>query len=38
MRMKKLLSLVLALVLVLSLVPATVFATEAEDNVYISVS
>ena len=38
MRMKKLLSLFLALVMVLSLVPATVFATEGEDNVYISVS
>ena len=37
MRMKKLLSLFLALVMVLSLVPATVFATE-EENVYISVS
>lgn len=38
MRMKKLLSLLLALVMVLSLVPTTVFATEATDNVYISVS
>ena len=37
MRMKKLLSLFLALVMVLSLVPATVFATEG-DVVYISVS
>ena len=38
MRMKKLLSLLLALVMVLSLVPTTVFATEATDKVYISVS
>ena len=39
MRMKKLLSLFLALVMVLSLVPATVFATEPQgDVVYISVS
>ena len=37
MRMKKLLSLFLALVMVLSLVPTTVFATEG-DVVYISVS
>lgn len=37
MRMKKLLSLFLALVMVLSLVPATVFATEGE-KVYISAS
>ena len=37
MRMKKLLSLFLALVMVLSLVPTTVFAT-GEDVVYISVS
>ena len=37
MRMKKLLSLFLALVMVLSLVPTTVFATEGEE-VYISVS
>ena len=37
MRMKKLLSLFLALVMVLSLVPATVFAAEGE-YVYISVS
>lgn len=37
MRMKKLLSLFLALVMVLSLVPATVFAT-GTNNVYISVS
>ena len=39
MRMKKLLSLFLALVMVLSLVPATVLATEPQgDVVYISVS
>ena len=38
MRMKKLLSLFLALVMVLSLVPATVFATGINNNVYISVS
>ena len=37
MRMKKLLSLFLALVMVLSLVPATVFATDGE-KVYISAS
>ena len=37
MRMKKLLSLFLALVMVLSLVPTTVFAT-GTNNVYISVS
>ncbi len=39
MRMKKLLSLLLALVMVLSLVPTTVFATEGEEDVvYLSVS
>ena len=36
--MKKLLSLFLALVMVLSLVPATVFAADGTDKVYISVS
>ena len=35
---KKLLSMLLALVLVLGLLPATVFATGAEDVVYLSIS
>lgn len=36
MRMKKLLSLILALVMVLSLVPTTVFATEGEESTLLT--
>ena len=35
---KKILSMILVLVMVLGLLPATAFATEAEDVVYLSIS